>query len=198
MPLGVGLDQNVGLRDFFHILTLLPPGASVFHKHMSCLVVTHSYVSQATYACCHIFTQTSNMWLIKEKQWSNIRSWTLDHVPENRNKISHSQGHWPWCHLEGFICWVCMPKFHSGGTKIIWVISYDITKPTIYWRLMQQWLETRHKMLDIFRWHKYSAQLPCITLKHFLLDGLQSNSCSWIGDVRLSCPSFNILVNLYI
>ena len=27
--------QNVGLRDFCHILTLLPPGASVFHKHMS-------------------------------------------------------------------------------------------------------------------------------------------------------------------
>ena len=52
MPLGVGRGQNVGLRDFCHILTLLtpghpcftdfchiltllPPGASVFHKHMS-------------------------------------------------------------------------------------------------------------------------------------------------------------------
>ena len=34
MPLGVGLGQNVGLRDFCHILTLLPPGASVFHKHV--------------------------------------------------------------------------------------------------------------------------------------------------------------------
>ena len=35
MPLGVGRGQNVGLRDFCHILTLLPPGVSVFHKHMS-------------------------------------------------------------------------------------------------------------------------------------------------------------------
>ena len=30
-----GRGQNVGLRDFCHILTLLPPGVSVFHKHMS-------------------------------------------------------------------------------------------------------------------------------------------------------------------
>ena len=35
MPLGVGQGQNVGLGDFCHSLTLLPPGASVFHKHMS-------------------------------------------------------------------------------------------------------------------------------------------------------------------
>ena len=35
MPLGVGRGQNVGLRDFCQIWTLLPPGASVFHKHMS-------------------------------------------------------------------------------------------------------------------------------------------------------------------
>ena len=35
MPLGVGRGQNVGLREFCLILTLLPPGASVFHKHMS-------------------------------------------------------------------------------------------------------------------------------------------------------------------
>ena len=34
MPVGVGRGQTVGL-DFCHILTLLPPGASVFHKHMS-------------------------------------------------------------------------------------------------------------------------------------------------------------------
>ena len=35
---GVEWGQNVGLGDFCHIiiLTLLPPGASVFHKHMSC------------------------------------------------------------------------------------------------------------------------------------------------------------------
>ena len=31
----MGRGKNVGLRDFCHILTLLPPGASVFHKHMS-------------------------------------------------------------------------------------------------------------------------------------------------------------------
>ena len=37
MPLGVGWGQNVGIRDFCHSLTLLPPGASVFHKHMSSL-----------------------------------------------------------------------------------------------------------------------------------------------------------------
>ena len=35
MPLGVGWGQNVGLTDFYHILTLLPPWASLFHKHMS-------------------------------------------------------------------------------------------------------------------------------------------------------------------
>ena len=35
VPLKVGLGRSVGLRDFCHILTLLPPGASVFHKHMS-------------------------------------------------------------------------------------------------------------------------------------------------------------------
>ena len=35
MPPGVGQGQNVGLRDFCHILTLLPPWTSVFHKHMS-------------------------------------------------------------------------------------------------------------------------------------------------------------------
>ena len=36
-PWGVGRGQNVGLRNFCHSLTLLPPGASVFHKHMSSL-----------------------------------------------------------------------------------------------------------------------------------------------------------------
>ena len=34
-PWGVERGQNVGLRYFCHCLTLLPPGASVFHKHMS-------------------------------------------------------------------------------------------------------------------------------------------------------------------
>ena len=38
MPQGVGLGQNVGLRDFYHIRTMLPPGASVLHKHMSSFV----------------------------------------------------------------------------------------------------------------------------------------------------------------
>ena len=32
MPLGVGRGQNIGLRDFYHSLTLLLPGTSVFHK----------------------------------------------------------------------------------------------------------------------------------------------------------------------
>ena len=43
MPRGVGLGQNVGLRDFCHILTSLPPGASVFHKHMSSLKIFSDY-----------------------------------------------------------------------------------------------------------------------------------------------------------
>ena len=37
MPLGVGRAHYVGLSDFCHILSLLPPGASVYHKHMSSL-----------------------------------------------------------------------------------------------------------------------------------------------------------------
>ena len=44
-PWGVGRGQNVGLfffvGDFCHSLTLLPPGASVFHKHMSSSVYEH-------------------------------------------------------------------------------------------------------------------------------------------------------------
>ena len=35
MPLGVGQGQNLGPRDFAIFLTLLPPGAFVFHNHMS-------------------------------------------------------------------------------------------------------------------------------------------------------------------
>ena len=40
MALGVGRGQNVGIIDFCHILTLLPPWSSMFHKHMSscCMV----------------------------------------------------------------------------------------------------------------------------------------------------------------
>ena len=38
-PWGMGRGQNVGLRDFCHNWTLLPPGASVFHKHMSSLSI---------------------------------------------------------------------------------------------------------------------------------------------------------------
>ena len=38
-PKGWGGGQNVGLRHFCHCLTLLSPGASVFHKHMSCFVL---------------------------------------------------------------------------------------------------------------------------------------------------------------
>ena len=34
----MGRGQNVGLNiDFYHILTLLPPGTSVLHKHIFCL-----------------------------------------------------------------------------------------------------------------------------------------------------------------
>ena len=40
---GVGRVQNVGLREFCHIKTLLSPGASVFHKHMSSLIL-HLYI----------------------------------------------------------------------------------------------------------------------------------------------------------
>ena len=49
--------QNVGLRDFCHIWTLLPPGASVFHKHMSSLypdcIVGHQskYHWRSRYVC---------------------------------------------------------------------------------------------------------------------------------------------------
>ena len=35
VPLRVGRGQNVGLGDFCHIMTMLSPGGSVFHKHMS-------------------------------------------------------------------------------------------------------------------------------------------------------------------
>ena len=39
---GVGRGNNVGLRDFCHILTLLSAGASMFHKHMSSSVYRKS------------------------------------------------------------------------------------------------------------------------------------------------------------
>ena len=38
---GWGQGQNVGLRDFCHILTL-PPGSSVFHKHMTSCYMKHT------------------------------------------------------------------------------------------------------------------------------------------------------------
>ena len=41
--LGVGRGQNVGLRELCHIVTLLSPGASVFPKHMSSLIL-HLYI----------------------------------------------------------------------------------------------------------------------------------------------------------
>ena len=40
-PWGWGGVKMLGLRDFCHILTLLPPGASVFHKHMSSFTLWH-------------------------------------------------------------------------------------------------------------------------------------------------------------
>ena len=42
MPWGGGV-KNVGLKDICHILNLLSPGASMFHKHMTSFVSdTHS------------------------------------------------------------------------------------------------------------------------------------------------------------
>ena len=51
-PWGVGRGQNVGLRDFCHSLTLLPPGASVFHKHMSsyCGKIRSKLLGQASHS----------------------------------------------------------------------------------------------------------------------------------------------------
>ena len=43
MPLEVGQGQNVGLRDFGHILTLLPTGVSEFHKHISFSILEITY-----------------------------------------------------------------------------------------------------------------------------------------------------------
>ena len=51
-PWGVGQGQNVGLRDFCHNWTLLPPGASMFHKHMSSFLlccIWMLYVSLSDY-----------------------------------------------------------------------------------------------------------------------------------------------------
>ena len=45
-PWGVGQGQNVGLRDFCHNWTLLPPGASVFHKHMSSSLLKTQFVAK--------------------------------------------------------------------------------------------------------------------------------------------------------
>ena len=65
-PCGWGRGQNVGLGGFCHILTLLPPGASVFHKHMSSFIkrnnvtcyflgdMTVSYNSHCIYLCTHL------------------------------------------------------------------------------------------------------------------------------------------------
>ena len=52
-PWGVGQGQNVGLRDFFHNWTLLPPGASVFHKHMSSFY-NRLKCSRNTYVVCGV------------------------------------------------------------------------------------------------------------------------------------------------
>ena len=58
-PWGVGQGQNVGLRNFCHNWTLLPPGASVFHKHMSsffrsdCQTVFSSPEPKARVSYCH-------------------------------------------------------------------------------------------------------------------------------------------------
>ena len=60
MPLVVGRGQNIGLRDFCNISKLLPPGASVFHKHMSSFYLLPSNTTttckstetQHLYSCC--------------------------------------------------------------------------------------------------------------------------------------------------
>ena len=59
---GVGWGQIVWLREFCHILTLLPPGASTFHKHMSsCINVNMRIVFLGTF---HI-------------QYSILKAWKL-------------------------------------------------------------------------------------------------------------------------
>ena len=65
MPLGVGRGQNVGLRDFCNILTLLPPGASVFHKHMSIYELGNKIRTQWPNHILLIKTQRSKRNIVK-------------------------------------------------------------------------------------------------------------------------------------
>ena len=53
-PWGVGQGQNVGLRDFCHNWTLLPPGASVFHKHMSSFKLNYANKSSCSSDVDHV------------------------------------------------------------------------------------------------------------------------------------------------
>ena len=77
MPLGVGRGQNVGLWDFCHILTLLPPGhASVLQQHMSSFILqmwkcSHGGKFRAiriTYVTCAIVALIMQKWRISVAQ----------------------------------------------------------------------------------------------------------------------------------
>ena len=63
MPLGVGRGQNVGLRNFCHILTLLSPWASVFYKHMSILWSFNEYPVLTETCLLRIPIYSGSQWL---------------------------------------------------------------------------------------------------------------------------------------
>ena len=95
MPLGVGRDQNVELIDFCHILTLLPPIASMFHKQivnlLICIFKAESWKSENTESLgglwlgmlkyfCLTFEHQNNIVSIRqsmlsrtERKWNNKR-----------------------------------------------------------------------------------------------------------------------------
>ena len=79
MPLGEGRGQNVGLGDFCHILTLLPPVASVFHKHMSSSLERRSYfirVKAILLRICKVIDYT--YFIVPLHLWSRITCYGID------------------------------------------------------------------------------------------------------------------------
>ena len=53
-----GAGSKCGLKGFCHIMTLLPPGASVFHKHMSSFYfIFGRHTSQGHFLRGPIYTQ---------------------------------------------------------------------------------------------------------------------------------------------
>ena len=91
MPLGVGRGQNVWLRDFCHILTLLPPGASVFHQHMSSLrYYMSNFPSQFQYYLIELVWTLGNILneylLLLKMPWCPHQF-----LSSNHTYISHSQ-----------------------------------------------------------------------------------------------------------